>query len=411
MRNKNNRKWYGFFSILAYAISTMASITFVWGLIINKMELIQLSATCILFMAGAWFTLKEAYDIRKITQNTLPDGSIEFNISYKHSGTSRACFIGLYIICTLFSVFTTANMAFQAINRDSDYKVKNSDTYKNIQASSTLSQSSIAVNNTDIASLLEEKKQAVKTQMAQVDKWKRTAVSQRQKEIDRANKIASEYDSRIAKIRADNERLQGNITTAISPTDVAITSKQKTLMDMFPDINFDKAVVIVILILGVGVDLLGAFFTVQYQKEMYFYYNGFSTPPTNEPETHGTLSTSRKGGKFFKRKKTGSVAGTMAKNVVPFEKKLTSTKNVHVDEKRPSLTSASFQEFTGEEIKAYLNEMYRTRKKNGDSIGFGKIGENIGIDKKKAEKIKGHLEMLGIVKSVQNRTIILKEAQ
>lgn len=376
----NNKGWYLFFSILSYVISTMASITFVLGLHVSNYELVQLSSTCILFMAGAWFTLKEASAIRDIKYN-----GDKQKLLFKHKGFSRFCYIGLYFICTIFSIFTTANMAFEAINKDSDYKTVNSDSYKLSKASKELSISTVQTNNEAITSLLKEKQLAVSTQLAQVEKWKTTAVTQRQKEIDKANSISSSYDSKIESIRSTNSNMQSQLSTPIASGSIG-TAKQ-TLVDMFPEVNFMKIIIIAILIMGVGIDLLGAFFTIQYSKESFFQVQkstGNNPPPTKKPVPEFEQNSS-------KNKSPVKLKLAHANNILSFAGKDKKVSN------RAEIGQKSGNELSNPTLKKYINAMYETEK-NNVSAGYKSIAKSIGLTGHKASNIVGHLEHLGIVK-------------
>jgi hypothetical protein len=370
---KSNRWWYLFFSILSYCISTMASITFVWGLHINDLELIQLSATCVLFMAGAWFTLKEASAIREIKYIGEKQ-----KISYKHRGYSRFCYISLYFICTVLSIFTTANMAFEAINRDSDFKTVNSDSYKLSKASIELSMSTVEQNNKAISSLLTEKEKAVSTQMAQVEKWKTTAVTQRQKEIDRANAIASEYDKKIERLRQANINIQPQLISPLPSSEVIVGSGKKTIVDMFPSINFVELALYAILLLSLGVDLLGAFFTIQYTKETYF--NTSKIKPNFDTQL-ATLGVQQKEYKI-KPKKEVVIAGFQA---------------------------SKKQEIDSETKEMFYQELKKSAesKKTKTADGYDKIATKLNIKREDARTIRKELEREGRITKQGNRTVIV----
>ena len=64
--------------------------------------------------------------------------------------------------------------------------------------------------------------------------------------------------------------------------------------------------------------------------------------------------------------------------------------------------------YSDEEVIRYINTMYDTANGNV-SRGSAFIGEQIGIDKEKARKIKGHLEHRNIIETKGNRTFILVE--
>ena len=396
--------WFGFFGITAYLISALASITYVWGLHVSQLELIQLIATCILYMAGAWFTLKEASAIRYIRYEESKQ-----KIFYKHRSVTRFCYIALYFICTLFSIFTTANMAFEAINRDSDYKTINSDSYKNAQASSELAQSSLKINNDMITSLLIEKENAVKKQLSQVDKWKATRVKERQREIDKANNISSSYDARIAKIRAENDKLQNKVSVSLPSSDVVVGSTKKSIMDMFPNVNFMMLALFAILLLSIGVDLLGAFFTIQYSKEKYFQSikkgKNSPTPPTEKMKIPD-LENDKKTDKLKKIDNLLDFASTKAQK----NTKTTSvaTANLAESDKKNSLASRSISknEFSKKSVTDYINKMYELNEK-GETIGYKKIAGRIGIGVTEAQYIRSFLLELDILRYENGETKII----
>lgn len=64
--------------------------------------------------------------------------------------------------------------------------------------------------------------------------------------------------------------------------------------------------------------------------------------------------------------------------------------------------------YTDKDLQTYLDYMYKNVKE-GNAPGYIRIGRETGIGVKKAEKIKAHLEMKGIVKVINNRTKIMKE--
>jgi hypothetical protein len=133
---------------------------------------------------------------------------------------------------------------------------------------------------------------------------------------------------------------------------------------------------------------------------------------SNYVDKEPQLSGNSKVGGFlsgvFKRKK-GKLSG-VTNNIVPFKLK----KLVDVDkESRLSAKCEVEQILTDADMKKYIEKyldcMYSTRTKIGDSRGFKYIGGQIGIDAKTAEKIKAHLETLGIIEVRGSRTKILKE--
>jgi hypothetical protein len=425
---------FGFFAVLSYSISSLASITFVDGLHITQLERIQLTATCILYMAGAWFTLKEAFKVK----------NIEFakdkpKISYIHTGTKRFCYIALYFICTFFSIFTTANMAFEAINRDSSYKLQQSDNYKFDKATKELSISSVQANNTAITSLLKEKEQAVQTQLKQADGWKSWRVSERQKEINRANEIASSYDSKIANLRKSNESIQTKLTAPLPSTVQATsTSSGSSLIDIFGISQKTMMIIVAIavLILSIGVDLLGAFFTVQYSFQAYMSKNKNKSPtppPTDKkPIPQSTDSQVKNSGKFTIKKGSLSTAPSMKKsNVLDFPKNTNATAcKLHKVSNQAEIRQESGrykakkqagigQELSNPILKKYINVMYETAE-NNICIGYKKLAEKVKIKKgdqevsltsHQATNIIGHLKHLGIIEVDGNTKILVSKEE
>jgi len=69
---------------------------------------------------------------------------------------------------------------------------------------------------------------------------------------------------------------------------------------------------------------------------------------------------------------------------------------------------SSNSQISNEHLKKYINYMYESAKDN-ISLGYKNIGNSININTELARKIKGHLEQENIIKTVGNRTMILKE--
>jgi hypothetical protein len=350
-------------------------------------------------MSGAWFTLKEASSILRISFIPLSDGTQEQKIQYKHQGFSRFCYIVLYLMCTLFSVLTTANMAFNAMGRNSTYEMTNSIAFKNQQTAKDLAASIVQTNMTNISSLIKEKELAVSRQISQVDKWKSTRVSDRQKEINRANSIATEYDSKIEALRKSNADMQNQITSPI------ITDANSTIsiMNMFSGVNTQYLILIVVIILGVVVDLLGAFFTIQFSKEIYHKYN-FHKPRLEIPQNESPLkaegnNSNKKTYKFTKKHPLQPIAAkTKEPAIIGFK----------TDVKPENDNSLKAENnMIDENIKAaYITYMNKTAK-NGVSKGYAEIGKRIGVKIETARAIRNQLETEGIVVTKGNRTVIL----
>jgi hypothetical protein len=89
---------------------------------------------------------------------------------------------------------------------------------------------------------------------------------------------------------------------------------------------------------------------------------------------------------------------------------INNTPLVHVDENHQVCIESKVEQngYTEKDVENYLEIMHKTKYPAGHSRGFKWIGSKIGIDAKTAEKIKGHLETIGVVKSTGSRTIILK---
>lgn len=65
--------------------------------------------------------------------------------------------------------------------------------------------------------------------------------------------------------------------------------------------------------------------------------------------------------------------------------------------------------YNDEEFKKYLEFMY-SKQRNGFAPGYLDIARNTNIAVEKCRSIKGELQRRGIIKTVANRTRILKEA-
>jgi len=83
-----------------------------------------------------------------------------------------------------------------------------------------------------------------------------------------------------------------------------------------------------------------------------------------------------------------------------------------VKEKKATLSPnvATYNAFTDEDLKRYLQYMYANAK-DGISEGYIKISKNIKLQQDKARKIKAHLEQIGVLKVDGGKTRILKEIQ
>jgi hypothetical protein len=244
------------------------------------MEKIQLIATCVLYMAGAWFTLKESFKIKFITyENNKP------KITYVHTKYKRSAYIILYCICTIFSIFTTANMAFNAINRDTSYKIQSSDSYKLDHAKKDIALSEVATNNKQIESLMEQKNNAVNAQLKLVDGWKTTRIKERRNEIVQSEIIAQNYDQKIAQLQNGNTKSKSILDAP--PPSASQSASTKSFFDLF-GISEKMMMIIIacaVLLLSFGVDLLGAFFTIQYSYQSYMLNRKKSSysPNPNSP--------------------------------------------------------------------------------------------------------------------------------
>lgn len=371
-----NLVMFGFFAILSYVISSLASITFVEGLHVSGLEKIQLTATCVLYMAGAWFTLKEAFKVKSVAY----DGD-KPKIQYIHTSSKRFCYIGLYLICTFFSIFTTANMAFQAINRDTTYKVQSSDAYVLNKAQKDAALAEITANTKEIESLIEQRNKAVNAQLKLADGWKATRIKERRNEINKSEAIASEYDAKIARIRNSNNSRQSIVNSPL-PSSAEATPSGKSLIDVFgiSEKTMMIIVAVAVMILSLGVDLLGAFFTIQYSFQSYLYKSGKSNSVSRPRPENRTITAAPK----------FEASPIMAKkeNIIGF---------------RPEPKSGIDKETK----QKYIETMMKSRKANGAVDGYERIAKTIGINREDARAIRNELERDGVVKTVGTRTVIV----
>jgi hypothetical protein len=430
-----NRNWYKFFSILGYVVSGIYTLSLALTLtsgfntLPDAIETINTVAMVIMFQVGAWFTLKEAFKIKSIVIHILPDGREEKATNYAQSITMMLALIILYLFCSAFSIFSTANQILNAANRAENVSIKNSDSYQlQLSAKSkAIIDKESKQKEKDI--LMSEKTRAINEQYAQLELWNDRQVSIKQGIKDKAVQIADNYDKKIKIVSDSIDNLQKDITSPILAGSGNLQQTGFGIFKLFT--NAARAKIIFFILFGMGNDIIAAFCTIMYSRELYFYNvwrvgkteTIINTTPSNNPP--------RKKSKWFKKIKdfvhvdekpkvqfNPKLEGaTIPKNnIIDFQRK----KTVHVDEKpkvkepveltKEKTVDEIQNSFTDNDVKNYLSVMYSTRKPSGDSRGFEKIGALCGLDRKTSEKIKGHLETIGIVKSGPGGTKILVEA-
>lgn len=109
-----------------------------------------------------------------------------------------------------------------------------------------------------------------------------------------------------------------------------------------------------------------------------------------------------KGGRFITTYKPKTLTGTNKGDISNVSNKI-----IGFQMKRDNLEPEGYNR---EDLKRYLEYMYSTLKGNV-SLGYRTIGQAINIDQETARKIKGALEQKGIIETVGNKTLVIRNRQ
>lgn len=355
-------------SVLSFIVSASFTIALFTSNSLTKGAMLLMIMTALAFEMAKWVLLWEGF-------------------SGKHESGLSAVLIGLWVAVTVGSIVASCGYVLNENNKSQNNSAISSTQYKQAEQGRNIL---IDTYNAKVKEIEQLRKQA-----EELPKNYITVKQNIMAQVDKKSTELSNLTSDINKPININADLPSNGYTAFFVMVGEIIGEDAKNISLW-----------LFLMLGVVLELIGNVFAYLYQKEsnhVSLTTTNF-TPPTTKikvPEKEHTESPKPRiiqGGRLKGMK--FKVKPNIKSNIIPFET------FVHVDKNPVTLSTSSF---TKDEVDDYVKCMYETKTASGDSRGFKTIAKDIGIDVKKAEKIKAHLEMIGVVKVVGNRTRIIKE--
>jgi hypothetical protein len=259
----------------------------------------------------------------------------------------------------------------------------------------------------ELENLLESKTQTISAMEKTRDSWGRNYITMKENAQSSINKKISEFDTTINQKSAELSELSNKLAAPIKVENQTLsTIGYSAIFNTLADFlnkndnsskkNPYKSETIELwfyLLLGVGVEALANMFAYLAQKNTYF--NSKPEPKnleTCESTRHSIPSISS--AKKFRINKSAFIAKKSG-NIIGFkpEPKIANNDPVFdIDEK---------------DFDKYIKYMY-DKQRNGYAPGYLDIARNINIAVEKARAIKGELNRRGMIKTVGNRTVIVK---
>lgn len=392
-------------AVIGYIISALASVE----LFRHMAEDWSLTQICvigavIIYQVGAYISLDVMVEIKSIRTITTKKGNLKEKIYYTNPALTRFISLVFYIFCTCFSIYATANLAFGKNSLIENKAIIANTALQNEQSQRKLLESQSNTLNAEIKDIISTKNRLLEQKQNTKELWATSQATKRGQIDAEMQKITEKKESEIATKRKElsdiNTKLSSPITTKAE--DVTETSVNGLIKDKTFNFWF-------FLLFGAGVDLIVGYLSFIRKKIVYFDTvdaggGGATLTPKNLETCKSSNFPDFHHRKYSIKKSPISAGVTAKKNEIGFKSSTLTPKNLE------TCKSSSFDGINKSDVDRYVKYMLDTKSPDGYSKGYINIGRNTGIGVKTAEKIKGYLEMQGIVKVCGNRTRILKES-
>lgn len=401
----NNKATFKTLSILSFVVSGYFTLLLFKSSSVGLFEAIPMIAVAMIYEVSKWCLLREV-------------------VLKRHQGGMRIIIFSLWAFTTLASIIASAGYVLNQSNATKNMNLESSTAYQNELKSRDLKNDLYSTKKKELDDIIATKNQTISAMEKTRDSWPKNYITMKENAQVQINKRIGEFDNDIKAKSAELTDITNQLASPIKVTaeplsTTGYTSIFMTLSDFMNknDNNSKKSPykaenmeLWFYLLLGVGVEALANMFAYLSQKDTYHQIiNSYSdSRPRLEPKNTETLetttfqeneNTSKK--KFrLKPRLTGVVAKQKSSNLIGF-------KPNPKPETNPNSTNKSPFEIDEKDFEKYIKYMYE-KEKNGYAPGYIDIARNINIAVEKARAIKGELNRRGMIKTVGNRTVIIR---
>lgn len=330
----------------------------------------------------------------------------------------RSVLCAISLLLVLASIFASAGYVTNQANKAKNQQVKSSTQFKQANESREIQKQLFEQKKLELAALQENKTKTVADMERIRDSYPKNYITVKENMQSTINKKSTDLQSTIDKKSAELAQVAAALQSPIDTTKLALndtkgySSMFKVLAeninksDDFKDspILPEELEMWFFIALGVIFELVAILSAFLAQKESLEKGNITILKPekTNnisniEPRLERLkVCETTKLPDFQKQKFTVKKGG-----VIGFKPDI----KPKLEPEPKTLSTSVYNE---EEYKSYVEYMF-SRQKNGYAPGYLDIARNTSIAVEKCRSIKGELQRKGIIKTVGNRTLILKE--
>lgn len=336
---------FAIISILSFAISLAFTVALFVSNASGKWAITIMFVSAVVIEMSKWFLLWEGF-------------------SGKHSTGLSGILITLWTLVTVGSIAASCGYVLNQANKTDNQTTIQSKQYQQAEESRRVLLDAYNVKKAEIEQL-----------RAQADSLPSNYYSMKQNIMSQVDKKSSEL-SVMSEVMQKPIKVEGVLSTNGYSAFFNLIGKELGEDSKQLELYFFMS-------LGIVLELIANVFAYLYQKESLVHVD-----KDNELSTNSEVERKKQRRFTFKKNEKSS-------NVIPFSK-LSVVPKVEMD-------------LSDDDIENYKRVMYKTQTSGGYSKGFKAIGAEIGVDSKTAEKIKGYLEMQGLIKVEGARTRIIKE--
>jgi hypothetical protein len=340
-------------------------------------ESIPMVAVAVIYEVSKWCLLREV-------------------VLKRHSGTIKVIIFTLWIFTTSSSIIACAGYVLNQSNASKNVNIEASASYQNQIQSREIKKDLYSTKKKEMEDLIATKNQTIVAMEKTRDSWPKNYITMRENAQSQINKKIVDFDKEIKQKSDELSTLSTQLDVPIKVDNVLSTSGYTAIFSLMSDFmnkndtsatkNPYKPENIELwfyLLIGIGVEALANMFAYLSQKDKF--YSSELKPKVSEVCENTKLP---KVSQKFKLKPAALVTNHIGFKPEP-----------KVNTHEPEIDEKDFQK--------YIEYMY-DKQKNGYAPGYIDIARNINIAVEKARAIKGELNRRGIIKTVGNRSIIVK---